>query len=415
MPRTNQIPYLSPARRTPGATYHWKPSPRLRREGFVNERLGTDYAVAAAAAIAKNDAVDRWLVVNAAATPDIPRRAPPRVLRWRDLVAAYRADPAFLDLKPKSRAEYDSRLRTLDAWALGGALRLDDLGRDMVVQLRNTLVKDPRKHRTAALLRVLRILVNFAAGQGWLARGIASDIDIPEPGSRRTIVSPADVDRLAAAAEGAGRPSLALAIHLGFWTFQRESDLLALTRFQWREMQDVSGFARRVLAGPDGTVMGFRLQQGKTDAWVHVAPPPPLRAAVDARIAALDGQEAYLVGRPPFIDGHDRAVDAIGGSGAPWPAWSFQRAFRALCDGLGLPHVQFRDLRRSGMVMFGELAVPLPMITAASGHTVLGNKRTILDTYMPGNARIAAEGAALAWSRWLERQQQEKETHDRQA
>jgi hypothetical protein len=160
-------------------------------------------------------------------------------------------------------------------------------------------------------------------------------------------------------------------------------------------MDDVSATARRVLAAPDGKVMGFRLQQGKTDAWVHVPPPPPLRAAVEARIAALQGQEAYLVGR--------------GGTGAPWPAWAFQRAFRAVCTAEGLPHVQFRDFRRSGMVLFGELAVPLVMITASSGHTVLGNKRTILDTYMPGNGRMSAEGVAIAWSRWLEQSAEQEE------
>jgi hypothetical protein len=74
-----------------------------------------------------------------------------------------------------------------------------------------------------------------------------------------------------------------------------------------------------------------------------------------------------------------------------------------------LPHVQFRDLRRSGMVYGGELGVEIQFLTARSGHTVLGHKRTILDTYMPGNSRSTAEGVAIQWQRHLERIEQEKE------
>lgn len=380
MPRTNQIPFLTPSRPTPGATYHWKPSPRLRRLGFANQRLGTEWGAAVAGALAQNEAVERWHAANAdSAAPN----KPPRILRWRDLVASYQADPAFLDLKPKSRAEYASRLRTLDHWALDGTLRLADLDRSMIVQFRNALVRDPRKHRTAALLRILRVVVNFAASQGWLARGLADDLDIPEVKPRGTVIAPSAVEVLASHAEAHGLPRLALAIRLGFWTLQREGDLLGLTRFHWRELTDCSAFARRHLAGPDGKVMGLRLQQAKTGKWVEIALPPPLRAAVEREMP----REGFLLARDPC--------------GTLWPAWAFQRAFRGLCAAEGMPDVQFRDLRRSGMVYAGELAVPLPMITARSGHTVLGAKATILDTYMPGNARVTAEGVAIQWQRHL--------------
>jgi integrase len=392
MPKTNQIPYLTPSRRTPGATYHWKPSPKLRRLGFTNQKLGSEWDVAVAAAIGHNQSVDRWLADNQDVA--LPRSAP-RIMRWRDLVTAYQADPAFLDLKPKSQAEYASRIRTLDHWALDGALRLSDLTREMIVGLRNTLVKDPRKHRTAALLRVLRVVVNFAVGQGWLARGLADDLDIPEVKPRGTVIAPGAVEALAARAEAEAMPALALAIRLGFWTLQRESDLLALTRFHWRELKELSAFARKTLAGADGTVMGFRLQQAKTGAWIHVPLPPPLRAAVDAAWAAQQRADAALLSREA--------------GGAPWPAWAFQRAFRRICEAEGMPTVQFRDLRRSGMVYAGELGVEIQFITARSGHTVLGHKRTILDTYMPGNSRVTAEGVAIQWQRHLEREQSEQQ------
>jgi hypothetical protein len=61
------------------------------------------------------------------------------------------------------------------------------------------------------------------------------------------------------------------------------------------------------------------------------------------------------------------------------------------------------------MVYFGEQGVPIQFITAMSGHAVLGNKRTILDTYMPGNSRFAAEGMAIAWARYRDGQRVEQE------
>lgn len=393
MPKTNQIPFLTPSHQQPGATYHWKPSPRLRKAGWTNLTLGQDWGVAVQLAIGRNADVAAF-ERRQASCPERSRGAPATIRRWSDLVRAYQADPAFLDLKPSSQAEYASRIRALTIWALDGQMQLRDLDRAMLVDLRNTLVRDPRKHRTAALLRVLRVLVNFAAGQGWLPRGLADGLDIPEAPSRTTIIAPADVERLAARAEAEGQPALALAIRLGFWTFQRESDLLALTRFNWRPCTDMSAFARSVLAGPDGSVMGLRIQQRKTDAWVHVPLIPPLRAAVDARLAALDASAAHLL--------------SCAAGGGQWPQWAFQRAFRGIAEAEGMSEVQFRDFRRSGMVLFGELAVELQLITSISGHAVLGNKRTILDTYMPASSRFACEGVATAWSRWCERIAQEQ-------
>lgn len=402
MPKTNQIQFLTPSQRTPGATYHWKPSPRLRKLGWTNLMLGSDWAMAVQRAIARNTDVEAWLAANAAA----PTRAkPPRILRWRDLVASYKADPAFLDLKPKSRAGYASWLNTLSTWAMDGELRLVDLDRAMIIDLRNTLVRDPRKHRTAALLRILRVLCNFAASQGWMPHGLAAEVDIPDAASRKTVIAPADVERLALRAEAMREPVIGLAIRLGFWTFQREGDLLALTRDSWRPVTDLSAFARSVLVGQDGKVMGFRLQQSKTGAWAHVPPPPPLRRAVEAQFARLP----RFIGPQGAESEARQHLLARDGEGSAWPDTAFQRAFRRIADVEGMHHVQFRDLRRSGMVMFGELGIEIQFITAISGHAVLGHKKTILDTYMPGNSRFAAEGVAIAWTRWCERIEAELE------
>jgi hypothetical protein len=395
MPKKNQVKGYATQPLAGGRVGHyWKPTPKERREGWSTIAFGTGpegRKAALAGCLARNDEVERARL--AAGGGAIARRASlPVSPRWRDLARAFVADPAFTDLKPKSRAEYRSRMAALGRWALDGELRLAALDRQMVIELRDTLVADGRKHRTAALLRVLRILLNFAARKGWMAEGIASAIAIPEPPSRKRIVAWSDVYRLVDFARERGEPSLGLAILLAFWTLQREGDLLALTRIAWRPMKDMTPFARRVLAGPDGLVFGFRVQQGKTGAWVDLPLPWPLRQEVEAAFAAATAAgdaQGLLLPRP-------------GGSGA-WPDWSFQRAFRGLVAASGMADVQFRDLRRSGMIDSGELGVEIQFITARSGHAVLGNKRTILDTYMPGNSRFSAEGMAIAWSRHVER------------
>jgi integrase len=384
----NQIPYLSPSRPRPGAVYHWKPSPKLRRMGWTNLKLGSDWSLAVKAAIARNEEVRA--AIEAAATSG--RAVVPRRPRWRDLVREYLRSPEFTDLKPKSQAEYRSRVRTLTLWAMDGDLLLDHLDRAMILDLRDALVRDGRKHRTAALLRVLRVLLGFAARRGWVADGLATNIDIPEAPSRKRVLTPAEAYRLVDAANASGQPRLALAILLGFWTFQRQGDLLSLRRLSLRRMDDMSARARRVLAGPDGFVNGLRLCQAKTSAWVDIPLPWTLWTILEDELARQSEVERHW----------GLLLPREGGEGEPWPDWAFQRAFRDLREAVGLGDVQFRDLRRSGMVFFRECGVEIQFITAISGHAVLGRK-TILDTYMPGNSRFAAEGMAIAWEAWQAR------------
>lgn len=382
MPKKNQIPFFDHQPLAGGRTgYYWRPSPRLRRAGFKVITLGTDYRAAVLAAIEQNDRIAVWECSGNSSSSKTLAASPRR--RWRDLVGAYKLSSAFTDLKPKSQREYGSRLATLTRWAMDGELLIALLDRPMVIDLRNALVDDGRRHRTAALLRVLRVLLQFAADNGWIETNPAAGIDIPEAPSRKRILQPGDVEALAAAALTLGQPRFALAIRLGFWTFQRESDLLALGRLNWRELTDLPREAAAVLAGADGRVMGLRVQQAKTGAWVHVPVPLWLRADIEA--LGFDG---------PLL---------------PYADWKAQRLFRQCAAAAGIDDATFRDLRRSGMVYYGELGVPLVFITAISGHAVLGAKRTILDTYMPGNARFAAQGVAMAVTRHLERERQARE------
>jgi hypothetical protein len=207
------------------------------------------------------------------------------------------------------------------------------------------------------------------------------------------VIGFADVERLALHAEALGQLAWRSPIRLGFWTLQRESDLLASALELARGSRGLLAARPPLLAGADGTGHGL-------------AP----AAAKDRRLGARTRCRRRSDRRGSRLAARARKASCRAApTGGGWPAWAFQRTFRKLCEAAGLPHVQFRDLRRSGMVYAGELGVELQFITARSGHAVLGNKRTILDTYMPGNTRFTAEGMAMQWQRHLERIEQEKE------
>lgn len=405
----NQIQGLQPSRPgPPGTVYHWKPSPRLRRLGWQNLKLGTDWSAAVQAAIARNGEVAAALAGRQAPAAKGPLRP-----RWRDLIVEFKKSAAYTGLKPKSRAEYDSRIRTLTAWAQDGDLRLDQLDRQMVMDLRNALVDDGRPHRTAALLRVLSLLMTFAEDRAWVASGIARKLKIPAPPKRTRRLLREHLPLLLDAAAELEMPHVALGVALGFYSMQREGDLLAATGFQIRPVEDVSSDARRALAGPDGKVSGLWLQQAKTDEWVAVSLAPDARAAV---VTAIEASRAAARSCTNLIlyPGEDRAC----------PDWRFQRDFRAVVNLAvvraterqehalarllaGNPDkardaIQFRDLRRSGMCWLRELGVPVPLIASISGHSIEETQK-ILDTYMPRDTRAAAEGMAIAVARQAER------------
>jgi hypothetical protein len=207
-----------------------------------------------------------------------------------------------------------------------------------------------------------------------------------------------------------GLDFVALAIDLAFWTLQRQADVLALSRIAWREIDvaqlDLAPRHAAELVNARGRVMGFRLQQQKTGTCIDAPLPPSLHDRTEAALRASNGVGV-------FVDlNHPKQQ---------MPAWQFQRAFReaqdaawavAIMDGdealaTAIEACQYRDLRRTGMIAYKDAGAALPNVTALSGHAVLG-RRTILDTYMPGDTAGAcacvAAGIAAARSRKVRRE-----------
>lgn len=408
MPKKNQIPYFHSHTLADGSTaYHWKPSPRLRRLGWTNMKLPDGYKAAINAAMAQNEAVEASERQGARA---IAVATPPRRMTFAELVRTYTASQTFKDLKANTQRQYRWSLRALEVWAEDGKSIARLIDADMVEDLKTELVKGS-PHRAAALLRTLRILMGWAKLKKYIDANPCVDVSIPEPRARTKRIVIDTVRYLVAHAEAKDMHDLAMAIALGFFTFQREGDLCALTKFKYKELTDIAAEDRASLCGTDGRVMGFFLQQQKTGKWVFPSLPPEARAMVDAEMVARAAQKATSTHIFRF-PGEDREC----------PEWKLQRMVRAGVESAieaareaddnwlvdQLTDFNFRDLRRSGMCWMRDCNVGIGSIAATSGHSIRYTTR-ILDTYMPADARGAAAGMAEAMRRQGERDLVNKE------
>lgn len=402
-----QIPFVSPpVPRANGAfAWHWKPSPRLRKLGFANRHLGDTptrrmTADIIAAATALNDQV---AAMDAGAADIAAERPVPRKWRWCDLVDDYRASNAFRqEIAPATRKEYDLRLRQLTEWALDGQLALADIDGQMVATLKEELLRPDANgnpgsvHTASGMLRVLRMMLRRATAKGLMPADPTAAVVIPTPPSRVQKLDWEHWQAMASAARRRNGPdwhSAALAIEVAFWSIQRQADLLGLNRMAWRVLHGADSRDLPVMAGEDGKLRGFRLQQGKTGKWVDCPMPPWLHGAIAA---------AFEAGQWLLPDPQDPA--------RPMNPKMLQRRVRALLDEAGHTGNQFRDLRRSGMSWMKDMGARESNIFTISGHGVLG-KRTIVDTYMPPDTRsaIACIAAAERTRQKLAQEEQEQE------
>jgi integrase len=412
MPKKNQIQYLV-VRVLAGGTkaYDWRPSPKWRRLGHVNTPLGTNKAEAFAAAIRLNEALGAGNVHAPSRAP-----APPANLTFAQLVQAYFASDEFAyndDGKrksPETQKQYRWALNTLDRWATlpnGHSVSARLIDADMVDDLKRSMQSGSSSTR-ASLLRSLKILMGWATRRKHIPLNPCADLSIPEAEKRTKRILESTVIWLGAWLEPRA-PELALAISLAFYSTQREADLLQLTRFNWRALDDMASDDRRHLVGSDGRVMGISLIQNKTGEPIAV-PLTPIRAVVEremARRAALGLTDTHLIGYPRH--GDEAQMDK------GCTNWKLNRVFRywlaeamkaARAEGNNslvteLHGFTFRDLRRSGMCWLRDLGCTVPMIAAISGHSIAYTTK-ILDTYMPKDSRIAAAGMAHAMARRAE-------------
>lgn len=394
-----------------GIRYYWQPSATLKAQGWRPLALGLDEGAAITAAKARNLEVAAWRKGGGS-----PREVAPIAQRHSvdHVIAAYkrarfkpRAEGGLAD---NTQHTYAGQLRTISRWA--GRERMDAITRKNVIVFRDALYK-PRKDGTIRVngayntLKMLRTLFDWAQANEYVPTGYnpaAGDLDARTPAPRDQFASSAARTALLAAAHALERPNMAAAMLLAWTIGQREEDLLKLLQSRYDEIQpfevdDPAVYARRAAAEPDGRVFGVRVRQGKTDRWVGVPVIGEARREIEAAIAAARkaGLAAIL-----FDEERQRPWTAAGLTERKTRQAQFQRSFAEIRDhavgtatklqdhelAAELAGLQFRDFRRTCVVMMGQRGLPDHLISAITGHK-LETVKKILEVYLPRTTGMA--------------------------
>lgn len=407
------IPFLVIKHRRGRDLFYWQPQARLRKHGWKSVALGADESGAFDKARKLNRQVEDWEAGGA---------RPLEVRRLNKAGTIPKALERFdaehvAQLGAATQREYRSKLRTIAKW--GGNLPVTAIDRKRIRVLRDSLMRavpgrdgapTVRHHMAHATLRVLRTFLQFCIDEGILPEGSRNPAENPgleAPAARRQVWSRAARRAMYDAAIGAGMPSMALTIELAPIIVQRQGDMLRYTRSHWVEIPAhlMTDADHKLLAGlsANGRVMGIRGQQHKTGAWIEIPVVGEMRAHVEAELAKR--KEAGVLSL--FVDDT---------TGLPWDRKNgqtyFQRRFLEIKLGAAaaardagddvlaaeLEQLQFRDYRRTGVVVLGELGIADHLIAALTGHS-LDETKKILEVYMPRNTAMAAAAIAMMVTR----------------
>jgi integrase len=341
------------AKRQPNGTvlFYWQPNQALRQAGYRCHRLARDtnlLADAVAEAERINADVDAWR----AGTKPEPIRA--HTLPW--LAKLHCKDEAFTRLADSTRRSYRECLKVLEGWSRrAGHPKVTGLARPAIKQFQRTLAEQSR-HKSNKVMRVLRILLQFAVDEGYLETNPATKLKLRKTEPRAAVWTPEEVDRFCAAAAAAGRSSVALAVRLAVNLGQREGDVLRLT---W--------------AQHDGHA--FSIRQGKTGTLIEV---PVARELAHALALAPRSSPSIVVSEV---------------TGRPYLADNFRAVFARIRRAAGLSGVQFLDLRRTAVVRLAEAGCTVPEVAAITGHGIETTQK-ILEVYLPRNSTMARHAIA---------------------
>ncbi|WEK43614.1 MAG: phage integrase SAM-like domain-containing protein [Candidatus Sphingomonas colombiensis] len=429
------IEFLRAKKYPSGIHYYWEPSATLKAAGWQALKLGRDEEAAIRAARARNAEIAAWRAGDA--TPKDVKRIEKR--HTVDAIIAIYREKRVAKLKEKTQTEYDSKLRVISRWA--GQERMDGITLDNIRAFRDALYaprKDGEIRATTAYntLKNLRSLWAWAYENELIATNpAAKDLDISTPAPRQQFAGALARQALIDAAVAVGRPNMAAAIILAYTIGQREEDLLKLLQTRYNEIQqfeadDPAVYDRLTAREPDGRLFGIRVRQGKTDRWVGVPVTGDARVRLEAGVlgARSKGLTTIL-----FDERRDQTWTAPALDEVPGKIWSveerkerreaqrkearirqmyFQRSFAAiraaaverlrkagdaeLADEVA--DLQFRDLRRTCVVMMGERGIPDHLISAITGHK-LETVKKILEVYLPRTTGMAMLAVDLSQAR----------------
>lgn len=251
------------------------------------------------------DELDR-LDALAAAAPT------PKAGTFGAVVKLYRADPAFHDLKPRTRADYD---RVFNYLAPLDDLPLARIDRPFVARLRDKAAARHGRRFGNYTKTMMSIVLAWGAERGFIADNVARGV--------KAIKRPKDAPRANRAWTDAERFAvldaapihLKVPIALGMFVGLRQGDALALTRSAY-----------------DGSAIERRTNKSGQRVWWPV--PRALKEILDAAPA------------------HDAVTLAVNSLGRPWSQSGFSCSFRRFlgqlrAEGKVSPGLTFHGLRHS--------------------------------------------------------------------
>ena len=309
--------------------HYWQPTAKLIAAGFTAKRLSDDPAEAFAQAEAENRRLDAW-------RGGTPLQAPPayRPDSLHALDDLFQRSDEFGRLKDRSRRDYCYNVKP--GLALAGDMPVKALTKGIVLEWHQALrdARGPATARNAAA--ALRRLLSFGVDRDWISVNPALALRLRTPRGQDRVWTLAERDSFVAAAQAAGRPSMALAVMLGWCLGQRPADLRTLA---W--------------SAYDGR--SITLRQHKGGRVIAIPALPELRALLDAT--------------------PKRAVQIVvsEGNGRPYGETNFQHLFAALRSRAGLPNdLQFRLFRHTLATALGAAGCTDDQIRAVTGHVTRG-------------------------------------------
>jgi integrase len=267
------------------------------------------------------------------------------------LLDRYQDSPKFRGLKPRTQLNYKKQLVLIRRefgdmpMKVFAKAETAQKARSMFCDWRDELTKKSVRQADYAVT-VLGAALSWAQKSGHIPHNAGQNMERYYHGTRVDKIWPVETELLF---YEKGPRRLGEALMLGVFTGQRESDLLALTWFQY-----------------DGTHL--RLQQGKTDRRMQIKVAAPLKAMLDA----------LKVERCPKPGDCILLTDK---TGAPWSSTAgFYSSFKKAMQRLRITGLTFNDLRGTAATRLALAGCTVPEIAAITGHS-LADVHEILDAH----------------------------------
>lgn len=343
--RSLHVRYLVARPRKGGTSYYWSPTRKLIAAGFAIRRLSNQMPEAVVQAEQLNAQLDAWYRGEGKTGPRVPADS------LQALYELFQRDDGFRKLSPRSQRDLIANMKLALEWA--GDLPVRGITRKVVKAWFRSLRDERGPSVTRNVAAALRRVLSFGVDEQWIAVNPCLKLGLATPPSRERVWTLAERDTFLAAAFAAQRPSMALAVVLGWWLGQRPADLRTLS---WADY--------------DGEAVSVK--QAKTETRIWVPAHPELRSVLNVT---------------PRTDKPQIVISET--TGEPYNASPFEHLFAEIREAAGLPKdLQFRDLRRTLATALGAAGCTDDQIRAITGHKT----RAVVAVYVRPD-RTFAEGA----------------------